>query len=165
MFKNTLRANPELWWWAMFGSKMIRLPKTSIFWEKSLILFSPTYWPISLCKILKNSYIRPRVMRLCHFWTQNGPICPNEIVWEKDLLINIASSIMHIYILKIKVKHQSINEILTIKEYCAIFGPNLRSRLAPPPPHPHACSFRRMLKDHKNFHFTTIPDKTNDSIF
>ena len=164
MFKNTLRANPELWWWAMFGSKMIRLPKTSIFWEKSLILFSPTYWPISLCKILKNSYIRPRVMRLCHFWTQNGPICPNEIVWEKDLLINIASSIMLIYILKIKVKHQSINEILTIKEYCAIFGPNLRSRLAPPP-HPHACSFRRMLKDHKNFHFTTIPDKTNDSIF
>ena len=25
-----------------------------------------------------------------------------------------------------------------------------------------ACSFRRMLMNHKNFHFTQIPDKTND---
>ena len=28
-----------------------------------------------------------------------------------------------------------------------------------------ACSFRRMLMNHKNFHFTQIPDKTNDVIF
>ena len=28
-----------------------------------------------------------------------------------------------------------------------------------------ACSFRRMLMDHKNFDFTQIPDKTNDAIF
>ena len=28
-----------------------------------------------------------------------------------------------------------------------------------------ACSFRRMLMNHKNFHFTQIPDKTNDMIF
>ena len=28
-----------------------------------------------------------------------------------------------------------------------------------------ACSFRRMLMNHKNFHFTQIPDKTNDPIF
>ena len=27
-----------------------------------------------------------------------------------------------------------------------------------------ACSFRRMLMNHKNFHFTQIPDKTNDVI-
>ena len=28
-----------------------------------------------------------------------------------------------------------------------------------------ACSFRRMLLSHKNFHFTQIPDKTNDVMF
>ena len=28
-----------------------------------------------------------------------------------------------------------------------------------------ACSFRRMLMNHNNFHFTQIPDKTNDMIF
>ena len=28
-----------------------------------------------------------------------------------------------------------------------------------------ACSFRRMLMNHKNFHFTQIPEKTNDVIF
>ena len=28
-----------------------------------------------------------------------------------------------------------------------------------------ACSFRRMLMNHKNFHFTQISDKTNDVIF
>ena len=28
-----------------------------------------------------------------------------------------------------------------------------------------ACSFRRMLMNHKNFRFTQIPDKTNDMIF
>ena len=28
-----------------------------------------------------------------------------------------------------------------------------------------ACSFRRMLMNHKNFHSTQIPDKTNDAIF
>ena len=28
-----------------------------------------------------------------------------------------------------------------------------------------ACSFRRMLMNHKNFHYTQIPDKTNNVIF
>ena len=28
-----------------------------------------------------------------------------------------------------------------------------------------ACSFRRMLRNHNNFHFTQIPDKNNDLIF
>ena len=28
-----------------------------------------------------------------------------------------------------------------------------------------ACSFRRMLMNHKNFHFTQISDKTNDMVF
>ena len=52
-FKKTLTANPELWGWAIFGSKMVDLAQTSVFSEKSLILFSSTNLPISLCQILK----------------------------------------------------------------------------------------------------------------
>ena len=73
---------------------------------------------------------------------------------------------MPIYISNIKVRYKSINEILTIKRILkshwprAIFGHNnLRARFFP------VCSFCRMLKDHKNFRFTAIPDKTNDFIF
>ena len=42
------------------------------FWYKPLLLLSPTYWPFSMCKILKKSYSGSRVM-IHHFWAQNGP--------------------------------------------------------------------------------------------
>ena len=73
---------------------------------------------------------------------------------------------MPIYIPKIKVRYQSIDEILMINEYWNLIDrepflviitwePNLSQ----------VCSFCRMLKDQKNFRFTTIPDKTKDFIF
>ena len=55
----------------------------NFFWYKPLLLLSSTYWPFPLCKILKNSYSGSRVMRMCHFWAQNGPFAPN-----KDFLEN-----------------------------------------------------------------------------
>ena len=58
------------------GPNWFIYPKQETFWEKLLILFSPTYRPLSLCKVLKDSYNESRVMRMCHFWTQNRPICP-----------------------------------------------------------------------------------------
>ena len=64
---------------------------------------------------------------------------------------------MPIYIPKIEVRYQAISETLTIKEYWNLIGQ--QPFLAP------TCSFCRMLKDHKNFRFTPIPDKTNDLIF
>ena len=61
---------------------------------------------------------------------------------------------------KMYPRYQSTNEIMAIKEYWTIFGPNFRTRFFPQP-----CSFRRMLREHKNIYFTPIPDKTNDLIF
>ena len=66
---------------------------------------------------------------------------------------------------KIKVRYQSINKVLTIKEYWDFFGQELFLAITREPDFPNACSFSRMLKDHKNFRFTPIPDKTNDMIF
>ena len=42
---------------------------------------------------------------------------------------------------------------------------NTEMSLAWEPDFSQACSFRRMLMNHKNFHFTQISDKTNDVIF
>ena len=53
-FKKFLRAAPGLWGCTISGPKIAHLLQTRIFWKKSLILFSSTYWPLSLCKIFKN---------------------------------------------------------------------------------------------------------------
>ena len=86
--KKILWANPELWGCAIFWPKMAHLSWTIFFWYKPLLLLSSTYWPFYLCKILKNSYSRSRVMRMHHFWTQNGPFAPN--IFLGKLLISFS---------------------------------------------------------------------------
>ena len=63
-------------------------PKLNFFGIKSLVSFSSIYWPLSLCKILKNSYNRPRDMRMHHFWAQNGPF-PQMRFFSEYLLISL----------------------------------------------------------------------------
>ena len=81
-FKKILRADPELWGCAIFGRKIAYLSWTTFFWYKPLLSLSSTYWPFSLCKILKNSYSGSRIMTMHHFWTQNGPFAPNNFFLE-----------------------------------------------------------------------------------
>ena len=72
---------------------------------------------------------------------------------------------MPIYMPKIKVRYLSISEIWTIKEYWNLIGREPFLAITWEPDISQACSFRRMLMNHKNFHFAQIPDKTNDVIF
>ena len=69
---------------------MTHFPWTKFFGYKPLLLLSSTFWPFSLCKILKHSYSRSRVTRTCHFWAQNGPLAtplsPKKNFWK---IINI----------------------------------------------------------------------------
>ena len=58
-----------------------------------------------------------------------------------------------------------ISEILTIKEYWNLIGRKPFLAIIWLPDFSQASSFCRMLMNHKNFHFTQIPDKTNDVIF
>ena len=58
-----------------------------------------------------------------------------------------------------------INEILTIKEYWNLIGRKPFLAIIWLPDFSQPSSFCRMLMNHKNFHFTQIPDKTNDVIF
>ena len=67
---------------------------------------------------LNKHFIRPRVTKICLFSDPKWAICPNENFSKKKLLINIAP-IIHVYLhsKNSKVKYQSTNEIMTIKEY------------------------------------------------
>ena len=90
IFKKFLRGDPELWGWTIFGSKLVHLPQTRTFLGKiiNITSISSTYWTLSLCKVLKKSYNRSRVMRMCHFWTQNGPICPMNFLFRKIFFLS-----------------------------------------------------------------------------
>ena len=72
---------------------------------------------------------------------------------------------MPIYIPKIKVRSYSISEMLTIKEYWNLIGWKPFSAITWEPGFSQVCSFRRIVMNHRNFHFTQIPEKTNDVIF
>ena len=64
-------------------AKKIKLPQMNFFLKKQLIKFSCTYWPLSFCKIFKKF----RVMRICHFRTQNGPFVMNKIFLVQTIII------------------------------------------------------------------------------
>ena len=68
----------------VLGSKWPICPEQNFLWYKPLIL-SSTYWPFSLCKILKNSSSRSRVMRMHNFCTQNGPFPQMRIFFRKPV--------------------------------------------------------------------------------
>ena len=55
--------------------------------------------------------------------------------------------------------------MLMIKEYWNLIAQEPFLAITWELDYSQACSFRRMLMNHKNFHFTQIPDKTNDVIF
>ena len=88
-FKKTLKVDPELWGCAIFGPKMAHLSWTNYFWCKPLLLLSSTYWPFSLCKILKSSYNGSRIITMHHFWDQSGPFAPNKFFSWKTITITV----------------------------------------------------------------------------
>ena len=52
-----------------------------------------------------------------------------------------------------------------IKEYLNLIGQEPFLAINSELDFSQACNFRRMLMNNNNFHFTQIPDKTNDKIF
>ena len=74
---------------------------------------------------------------MCHFPTQNGPLAIANFFLIKTITITF------IYLLALF--------IFSLSHFWPYFS--------------QACSFCRMLMNQKNFHFTKIPDKTNDVIF
>ena len=93
-FKKILRANPELWGCAIFGSKIPQFVLNKIFWYKPLLLLSSTYWPFSLCKILKK-FLQP-----IQSYEDTSFLCPKWLIWHKQKkFLKKILKIIFIYIL------------------------------------------------------------------
>ena len=78
-----LAADPELRGCTIFGPKMVHLPQTNFSFGKLLILFSPTYYPLSLGKILKKFFLRIQGYKDAQFLGPKLPISPNDNFFQK----------------------------------------------------------------------------------
>ena len=143
---------------------MVHFPQTNFFMENYYYHSHLSISPFHCAKFLKNSSSGSRVMRMCNFWTQNGPF-PQIRIFSENLSM-ILVSLIHAYLhAKIKVRYKFICEILTIKEYWNLIGWEPFLAINWELDFFQACSFRRMLMNHMNAHFSQIPEKTNDVIF
>ena len=77
-FKKILRADPELWGCAIYRPKIAHLSWIKIFWYKPLLFLSSTYWPFSLCKILKKFLEPIKSYEDVPFSGPKWPICPEQ---------------------------------------------------------------------------------------
>ena len=103
-------------------------------------------------------------MRMRNFWAQNGQFPQMRIFFRKPAN---EPCFFHSCISTCQKSKSYIYQLvkLTIKEYWNLIGREQFLAITWEPDFSQACSFCRMLMNHKNFHFTQIPDKTNDMIF
>ena len=99
----------------------MHLSWTKFFWYKLLLLLSSSYWPFSLCKIKKNCYNGSRVMRMHHFWAQNGTICPTQIFFLKIINIILIYLLLPFIVQNFKKILPADPELWEL----AIFGPKM----------------------------------------
>ena len=103
-------------------------------------------------------------MTMHHFRAQSGPFTSNIFFFRKP--VNEPCFFYHVYLHTKNQSHILIYRwntdglrILKSHWLRAIFAFTWELDFS------QACSFLRMLMNHKNFCFTQIPDKTNDIIF
>ena len=104
-------------------------------------------------------------MMMYHFFSQRGPFASNNFFFSENLLMSLVSFI-HVYLhaknqSQILIYQWNTDDLRILKSHWlrAIFAFTWELDFS------QACSFLRMLMNHKNFDFTQIPDKTNDAIF
>ena len=89
--KRILRADPELSGCAIFRHKMAHLSWTKFFDTNQYYYFHVLVGPFHCAKFTKNSYSWSKVVRMSHFWAQNGPFAPN--IFFGKLLLSFSSII------------------------------------------------------------------------
>ena len=103
-FEKILRANPELWRCAFFRPKMAHLSWTKKFLYKRWLLLSTTYWPFSLCKILKKFLQQIQRYEDASFLGRKWIICPKQCFFRKKLLKSFSSTYWLLSFCKINKK-------------------------------------------------------------
>ena len=62
-----------------------KILRADFFWYKPLLLLSSTYWPFSLCKIVKKFFLQQiDSYEDASFWSQNGSFAQNKLFLEKN---------------------------------------------------------------------------------
>ena len=103
-------------------------------------------------------------MRMRNSWAQDGPFSKIRIFFRKPVnepcsfysclsTCQKSKSDINLLVKYWQLKHTGIS--MTENDLWLTWEPNFSQ----------ACSFYRMLMNHKNFPLTQIPDKTNDVIF
>ena len=155
---------------SFLGSKWSICPKQAFFGEKSLILFSSTYWPISLSQIFNKFLQQTQGCEDASFLDPKWANFPQRKFFRKPV---DKPSFCHSSLSTFQKSKSDIN--LLMKYWWSKntswnpfvesqFWPQLENQTFWEPDFSQTCRFHRMLKDHKNFRFTPIPDKANDFI-
>ena len=132
-FIKILRADPQLWWWAIFGSRKAQFVLNKLFLSTNHCnYFHLPIGPFHCAKFFLwiQSYVDD------NFWVQNGPF-PKMIIFSENLLMSLVSFI-HAFV---HAKSQSqiliykwnvdVERILKSHWPRSIFGYNLRTRFFP----------------------------------
>ena len=151
-------------WCNILGQKLVYLPQTKTFLEKmNNIIFIYLLAPFIVQNFLK---ILTTDRELCGSAISGPkwPICPNEDFFRKP--VNKPCS-FHSCLSTCQKSKSDINLLI---KYWRLKNTEISLAkshfwLTWEPDFSQACSFRRMLRNHKNFRFTQIPDKVNDVIF
>ena len=161
--KKILRADPELWGCAIFGSKMAHLYWTNFFGTNHYYYF---HLPISASHCAKSLKILPADPELlgCSIFRPKMAHFPKWEFFRKTFdepcflhpCLSICQKSKSDINLLVKYWRLKNTEISLAESHFWITWELDFSQ---------ACSFRRMLMNHKNFHLTQIPDKTNGVIF
>ena len=112
-FKKNLTGDSDLWGCTIFGPKMVHLPFPNFFWKIININLIYLLALFMVQNFIKNSSSRSRVMRMCNFWTQNGPY-PLMRTFSENLLMSLISFI-YAYL---HAKNQS--QINLLVKYCQL---------------------------------------------
>ena len=94
--KRIFRLDPKLSGCAIFRPKMANLSWANFFGTNHYYYFHLTICPFHCAKFQKNPSSRSRVMRMNHFWAQNGPFAETRI-FSENLLMNLVPFI-HAYL-------------------------------------------------------------------
>ena len=147
------------------GPKWSICPKHIFFlWKIINIILIYLLAPFTVQNFKKILPVEPELRGCANFGSKIAQF-PKWEFFQKTYWWALFLSFKPIYMPKIKVRYKSISEILTIKEYWNLIDREPFLAITWELDFSQVCSFRNMLMNHNKFHFTQIPDKTNNVIF
>ena len=154
-FKKNLKQTQSYEDAPFLGPKWSNCP--NFFFGKLLISFSSTYWSLSLYKIKKKILPLDPELWACAIF---GPEMPHFSKWKFFRKTCNEPCFFHSCL---STCQKSSSDINLLVKYWRLKNTEISFlTITWEPDFSQACSFCRMLINLKNFHFTRMPEKTND---